>query len=135
MTTETNVHKTVYGTFDGQNMKDDEGKTYPISPNYVSKSRLIEGDKLKLLIMENGSFVFKQIGPVPRIKAIGTFYIGREDSYISVGDRKYYVNPASVTFYHLQPGDEVSVILPDYSEAKFAAIDNKISGTNQDQEL
>ena len=45
-----------------------DGKNYPIPANYASKSKLVEGDLMKLTIAEDGSFIYKQIGPVPRSK-------------------------------------------------------------------
>ena len=56
----------VLGTFDGQIMIGEDGKQYPVPANYASKSKLIEGDMLKLTITPEGNFVYKQIGPVER---------------------------------------------------------------------
>ncbi len=39
--------KVIEGTFNGQNMVADDGKIYPIQANYASKSRLIQGDRMK----------------------------------------------------------------------------------------
>ena len=36
-------------------------KIFPVPANYASKSKLVEGDRLKLTILPNGSFVYKQI--------------------------------------------------------------------------
>src|SRR4051794_32692512 len=53
----------IEGVFDGERMVDFEGKTYQISANYASKSKLIEGDPLKLYITPEGKFFYKQLGP------------------------------------------------------------------------
>ena len=58
--------KIVEGVFDGQNMLGSDGKNYPVPANYASKSKLVQGDILKLTITEDGSFMYKQIGPIPR---------------------------------------------------------------------
>src|SRR5690606_16926125 len=42
--------KIIEGVFDGENMVDDAGKKYPVPANYASKSKLVEGDMLKLTI-------------------------------------------------------------------------------------
>src|SRR3984957_1353852 len=63
--------KVVEGVFDGQNMVGPDGKQYPVPANYASKSKLIEGDVLKLTIADDGSFIYKQIGPIDRIKVVG----------------------------------------------------------------
>src|SRR4030042_5020393 len=55
--------KVIEGIFDGQYMIDKDGKKYPIPANYASKSKLVAGDVMKLTILSDGSFVYKQIGP------------------------------------------------------------------------
>jgi hypothetical protein len=47
------VGKVVEGVFDGQNMVGSDGKTYPVPANYASKSKLVQGDILKLTIAED----------------------------------------------------------------------------------
>ena len=64
--------KVIEGVFDGQTMHDADGKAYPVPANYASKSKLVEGDILKLTIADDGSFIYKQIGPVARRQVIGT---------------------------------------------------------------
>jgi hypothetical protein len=49
--------KIIEGVFDGQNMVGSDGKTYPVPANYASKSKLVQGDILKLTIAEDGSFL------------------------------------------------------------------------------
>ena len=62
--------KVIEGVFDGQMMLGPDGKNYPIPANYASKSKLVEGDILKLTITEDGGFIYKQIGPVERKQII-----------------------------------------------------------------
>ena len=64
--------KIIEGVFDGQIMIGPDGKNYPVPANYASKSKLVEGDILKLTIGESGKFLYKQIGPVERRTVIGT---------------------------------------------------------------
>ena len=42
--------KVIEGIFDGQIMIGPDGKNYPVPANYASKSKLVEGDILKLYI-------------------------------------------------------------------------------------
>src|ERR1700752_2142545 len=63
--------KFIEGVFDGQNMVGPDGKQYPVPANYASKSKLVEGDVLKLTIADDGSFIYKQIGPIERRKVLG----------------------------------------------------------------
>ena len=46
--------KIIEGVFDGQIMIGPDGKNYPVPANYASKSKLGEGDILKLTIGDNG---------------------------------------------------------------------------------
>ena len=48
----------VEGVFDGERMMGTDGIKYNVPPNYASKSKLLEGDILKLVIQEDGSFIF-----------------------------------------------------------------------------
>jgi len=45
--------KVIEGVFDGQNMVGSDGKTYPVPANYASKSKLVQGDILKLTIADD----------------------------------------------------------------------------------
>src|SRR6218665_2921479 len=63
--------KVIEGVFEGQNMVGSDGKTYPVPANYASKSKLVQGDILKLTIADDGAFLYKQIGPIPRKQVIG----------------------------------------------------------------
>ena len=116
--------KVIEGVFDGQNMLGPDGKTYPVPANYASKSKLIQGDILKLSIADDGSFIYKQIGPVPRKQVIGTL-IQREGGYVvDVAGKEYRVLLASVTYFKGHVGDQVSVVIPeDDDDVEWAALE------------
>lgn len=116
--------KVIEGVFDGQNMLGPDGKTYPVPANYASKSKLVQGDILKLTIADDGSFIYKQIGPVPRKQVIGTL-IQREGGYfVDVAGKEYRVLLASVTYFKGHVGDQVSVVLPeDDVDVEWAALE------------
>jgi hypothetical protein len=116
--------KVIEGIFDGQTMHDSDGKSYPVPANYASKSKLVEGDIMKLTIAEDGSFIYKQIGPVARKQVIGTLNQHDGAYYVEVQGREYRVLLASVTFFQLNVGCQVSVLLPeDNREAEWAAVE------------
>ena len=52
--------RVIEGVFDGQHMIGSDGRQYLVPQNYASKSKLVEGDILKLTIQPNGSFLFKR---------------------------------------------------------------------------
>lgn len=114
----------IEGVFDGQNMIGPDGKSYPVPANYASKSKLIPGDVLKLTIAEDGSFIYKQIGPVERKRIVGTL-VYEDGQYKVLGEGKAYkVLLASVTYYRAEVGDSVTLIVPSLEESDWGAIDN-----------
>lgn len=116
--------KVIEGVFDGQTMVGPDGKTYPVPANYASKSKLIEGDILKLTIADDGGFIYKQIGPVARKQIIGTLVQHDGTYFVEAGSREYRVLLASVTYFKAKLGDQISIIVPeDNREAEWAAIE------------
>lgn len=122
--TDENLGKVIEGVFDGQNMVGSDGKTYPVPANYASKSKLVQGDILKLTIADDGAFMYKQIGPIPRKQVVGILIQENGHYYVQVGERKLRVLLASVTYFKAKPGDQVSVNVPeDDSHAEWAALE------------
>ena len=116
--------KIVEGVFDGQIMIDQDGKNYPVPANYASKSKLVEGDIMKLTITPEGKFLYKQIGPVERRTVIGTLTHHDDKYYVEVAGKEYQVLYASVTYFRLHEGQQVSVIIPATNEqATWAAVE------------
>ena len=104
-----------------------DGKQYPVPANYASKSKLVEGDMLKLTITPDGSFVYKQIGPVERKRVIGIVSQDDLGNYVVIAEGKAYrVLLASVTYFKADPGDEVTIVVPRDSETVWAAIENLV---------
>lgn len=121
---EENLGKVIEGVFDGQNMVGSDGKTYPVPANYASKSKLVQGDILKLTIADDGTFLYKQIDPVPRKQVVGALKLENGHYYVTVGDKDYRVLLASVTYFKAKPGDQVSVNVPeDDTAAEWAAVE------------
>jgi hypothetical protein len=115
--------KVVEGVFDGQKMAGPDGKEYPVPANYASKSKLVEGDILKLTIADDGSFIYKQIGPIERTQIIGTLVQHDGAYYVEANGREYRILLASVTYFRINVGDQVTIIIPtDNPEATWAAV-------------
>lgn len=148
---EENVTRSIEGVFDGQNMVGPDGKQYSVPSNYSSKSKLVEGDILKLRITERGAFVYKQIGPIARERRVGV--LERDDltgDYVVIvpnedGDRvdvqravvercdlpvceyrRFRILRASVTYYRGEAGDEVVLLVPKDAPSTWAAVENII---------
>lgn len=117
--------KVIEGVFDGQNMVGSDGKTYPVPANYASKSKLVQGDILKLTIADDGSLLYKQIGPIPRKQVVGLLTQKDGHYFVEVGKKQYRVLLASVTYFKAKPGDQVSVNIPEDSsvDIEWAALE------------
>lgn len=116
--------KVIEGVFDGQTMIGPDGKSYPVPANYASKSKLVEGDILKLTIADDGGFIYKQIGPVARRQVIGTLVQHDGAYFVEVNGKEYRVLLASVTYFRAKVGDQISIVIPeDNRDAEWAAIE------------
>jgi len=129
--------KIVHGEFDGEHMKGEDGQLYPVPANYASKSKLVEGDKLKLAIEQDGAFVYKQVGPIDRTRVRGVFDINEQGQYVVKSeDKEYRLLLASVTFYHIDRGDTVTILLPAEGKAVWGAVENVIkAGSKKNDEI
>lgn len=126
---EKDAQSVVEGVFNGQAMVGSDGKEYIVPPNYASKSKLIEGDMMKLTITSNGSFVYKQIGPIAREQLVAT--LTKNDAtgeYYALTDdgKKWKLLNAAVTYFHGHPGDKVVIVVPKGSKSTWAAVENLI---------
>jgi len=123
-TIDESIGKVIEGVFDGQNMVGSDAKTYPVPANYASKSKLVQGDILKLTIAEDGAFMYKQIGPIPRAQLVGLLELKDGHYFVKVADKEYRVLLASVTYFKAKPGDQVSINVPeDDHNAEWAALE------------
>lgn len=115
----------IQGTFDGQLMLGSDGKQYPVPANYASKSKLVEGDLLKLHITPEGSFIYKQIGPVERKHALGIVTQDEGGNYCVIADGKAYkILLASITYFKAQPGDESAIVTSRDIDSHWASLEN-----------
>ena len=122
--TEEVTGKVVEGIFDGQKMAGPDGKEYPVPANYASKSKLVEGDILKLTIADDGGFIYKQIGPIERKQIIGTLVQHDGAYYVEASGKEYRILLASVTYFRLNIADQVTIIVPaDNPDAEWAAVE------------
>ena len=116
--------KIIEGVFDGQNMLGSDSKIYPVPANYASKSKLVQGDILKLTIADDGSFLYKQIGPIARKQLVGQLNLENGKYFVDVDGKQLRVLLASVTYFKAKPGDQVSINVPeDDSKCEWAALE------------
>ncbi len=120
--------RVVEGVFDGERMIGSDGKGYPVPPNYASKSKLVEGDLLKLTIGDRGNFIFKQIGPIDRQRIVGALSYDQAAGQFIVlaAGRTWRVLKASVTYFKGEAGDEAVILVPKNAPSRWAAVENVI---------
>lgn len=120
--------RTLEGIFDGEKMIGDDGGIYTIPPNYASKSKLVEGDRLKLTISPNGSFIYKQVKPINRKRLVGEMVFDQDLHQWGVFSegKLYKVLKASVTFYKGNIGDEAVILVAEDVPCTWGAIENII---------
>lgn len=119
--------KMIEGFFNGESMVDALGRAYTVPANYASKSKLIEGDGMKLIVTRSGSFIYKQIAPAERQRLIGTLeQSDSRDYYVRVGEHRFRVLTASITYYKGMNGDEVIILVPKSLVSTWAAVENII---------
>jgi len=133
--TEEEGDKIIEGVFDGEKMTDSTEKEFPIPANYASKSKLVPGDVLKLTVKENGSFLFKQIGPVERKKVIGTLTYEDGKYKVITSGKAYQVLLASVTYHKAEIGDKITLIVPENEDSEWGAIENVLPADITDLDI
>ena len=114
----------IEGIFDGEKMIGNNGKQYSMAANYISKSKLVQGDELKLNIKQDGTFIYKQINQVERISIIARLEITSDRKYfITNQNQQWRVLKASITYYQGTPGDQVIALIPKYEKSTWAAVE------------
>ena len=100
-----------------------DGNKYPVPANYSSKSKLVQWDKLKVTITPNGKMLYKQIAPINR-SFVTWLVVKEKDKFQVVAEWKTYdLLTAAVTHFKANIWDTVTVIIPEWKQATFAAID------------
>jgi len=123
----------IYGNFDGQIMQGEDGKQYPVPANYSSKSKLVEGDVLKLTITGQGSFIYKQVGPIERKYLIGIAQNNdRGILTVNTEGKNYRVLLAAATYFKIEPGDEVTLVVPRDRPSEWGAIENVLKKADEE---
>ncbi len=124
-----NGEQIIEGVFNGEKMVGPDGHEYAVPPNYASKSRLVEGDHMKLTITLYGKFIYKQIGPIERKRIIGVLQFDETTQLWSVvhEGNTYKILTASATFYRGKPGDHVVILVPKDAKSSWGAVENIIA--------
>lgn len=115
--------KIIEWVFTGEEMLWADKNKYPVPANYSSKSKLVQWDKLKLTIEPSWKMLYKQIAPIDR-EFITWLVTKEKDKYQVVCEWKAYdLLTAAVTHFKAEIWSSVTVIIPKWKQATFAAID------------
>ncbi len=115
--------KVIEGVFNGRDMIGADKKIYPVPANYASKSKIVEGSKLKVTIKADGSFQYKIIDQIDFDMMTGTLIKDGDKFTVITQSGLYQVIPASVTYLQAKIGDRVSIRVPHGIKANYATID------------
>lgn len=96
---------------------------YPVPVNYSSKSKLVQWDKLKLTIESSGKMLYKQILPIEREIKTGLVVKEKEKYQVISWWQTYDLLTAAVTHFKVNIWDKISILVPAWKEATFAAIE------------
>jgi len=120
--------RSIEGVFDGEHMIGEDGRKYLVPPNYASKSKLVEGDLLRLTINESGRFLFKQKGPIERQRLVGNLMQDEMtgDWKVVASGNAYRVLPAAISFHRGDVGDDIVILVPKNAPSRWAAVENII---------
>lgn len=123
----------VVGTFDGEYIQLQDGRRFPIPPNYASKSMLVAGDTLRMTEDTSGGeqHRFKQIAKIERAKATGI--LTRKDGKFEVvcEDGSFKVLAAAIKHFEAQPGDLLTIqFAKNHLKGSWAAVEKLASQSN-----
>lgn len=116
--------KVVEGVFTGDGMLASDGNIYSVPFNYASKSKLVQGSRLKAMIHGDGKILYKIIEEIPFETKTGIIARERDQYQVVCEDKVYKVLTAAVTYLKAESGSKVSVRIPAGKTATFAAIDS-----------
>ena len=120
---ESGDSKIIEGVFTGEDMFWADKNHYPVPVNYASKSKLVQGDRMKLTIDGSGKMLYKQIKQIDREIKIGLLTQTNGKYQVISDGVAYDVLTAAVTHFKAEIGDTVTVLIPAWKEATFGAIE------------
>lgn len=120
---ESGGDKIIEWVFTGEDMLGADDNRYPIPVNYASKSKLVQGDRMKLTIDGSGKMMYKQIKQIERETRIWLLTQDKGKYQVISDGTSYDVLTAAVTHFKAEIGDTVTVLVPSWKDATFGAIE------------
>jgi hypothetical protein len=100
-----------------------DNNKYVVPVNYASKSKLVQGDRMKLTIEGSGKMLYKQIKQIDRETKVGLLTQDKGRYQVVAEGVSYDVLTAAVTHFKCEIGDNVTILIPAGKEATFGAIE------------
>lgn len=119
----SNKAKIIEGIFTGKDMLGADKKLYPVPANYASKSKIVEGSKLKMTLKPDGSYQYKIINEIDFETSAGTLIKDGEHFVVISQKGIFRVLPAAITYLQAHIGDRVAIRIPRGTHATYATID------------
>jgi len=99
------------GKYDGMFMVTEAGKKYPVPDNYAAKTKLVYGDKLKMIEGPEGRR-FKLIEEVERVEEEAQLVV-KDGRFEALGkDGSYKLIQGAVRYWNGVEGDKLKILLP-----------------------
>lgn len=115
--------KIIEGVFTGESMLGSDSNIYPVPQNYASKSKLVQGSKLKAIIQSDGKITYKIIEEIEHETKIGILTKNKDRFQVIADGKTYNTLLAAVTYLKAELGDSVSIRIPKGKDATYAAIE------------
>ncbi len=122
-TYQSNDSKIIEWVFTWEDMFWADRNRYPVPVNYASKSKLVQWDKLKLTIEWSWRMLYKQILPIERESKVGLITKDKGKFQAIADWVAYDLLTAAVTHFKWDIWSKVTIIIPKWKPATFAAID------------
>lgn len=118
----------IVGVYEGETMVTAEGQVHPVPANYASKTMLVSGDTLRLMLgRDGGQSKYKQIGKVDRAKAEGLL-VKKDGKFEVLTDQgSFKILAAAAKYHELEPGDTVLIqFATQHSRGSWAAVERVV---------
>ena len=113
----------IEGVFDGVNMVLETGEKYEVPANYAAKSRIVYGDRLKL-VEEGGKKLFKQISRVERKRIEGVLSQKDGKWFLLTDTGSYKISDVAADFNKAEINCDAAAFIPgNDASASYAALD------------
>jgi len=118
--------KIVEWVFTGESMLGSDSNIYPIPQNYASKSHLVQWSKLKAIIKPDGKIQYKIIEEIEYETKVWIIAKNKDKYQVIADGKSYNILLAVITYLKAELWDSVSIRVPKWKEATYAAVESVI---------